>query len=359
MNNQVISASHHHGGQLQSASAEYDIPLDNWLDLSTGISPFVYPLPPVPEHCWQRLPESNDGLMDVANAYYGSDHVLPVSGSQEAIQSLPSLFVKSENLVGREKKQQRVGILEPAYHSHRQAWEQAGLHVITLSVSEIEQQIPNLNVLILVNPSNPTTQFFSVKTVLEWHHKLTENKGWMIVDEAFIDATPDMSLIQTKPVKGLIVLRSIGKFFGLAGIRLGFVWAEADILNQLANKQDDWSVSHPARWAGRLALHDVKWHQLQRQRLPTLAQRLEHLLEEKIFTKPLVSGGVYFNTPQVHVQHTALFAYFLHPRAKQIHQHLAQQGILTRLFETPLALRFGLPKTEEEWQRLEKALDSI
>lgn len=99
--------------------------------------------------------------------------------------------------------------------------------------------------------------------------------------------------------------------------------------------------------------------QQQQERLSKLALRLEQLLEDIIFTKPLLNGGVYFNTPQVHVQSTALFSYFLHPQANIIHHKLAQQGILTRLFDDPLALRFGLPKTKDEWQRLGKSLDAI
>ena len=91
-NTKDITPSHGHGGQLTQASKDYGIPLENWLDLSTGISPFVYPLPNMPVKYWQRLPETNDGLETAARDYYGSDFLLPVSGSQEAIQKLPFLF---------------------------------------------------------------------------------------------------------------------------------------------------------------------------------------------------------------------------------------------------------------------------
>ena len=338
-----------HGGQLKLASKQYGIPLEDWIDLSTGINPTSYPLPIMPTQCWQRLPEANDGLEDAAQAYYGSESLLPVSGSQEAIQRLPLLF----------STPQKVGILTPAYQSHLQAWQRSGHDVITLASSNIKQALPTLDILVIVNPCNPSCEQFSREALLDWHQQLQKNNGTLIVDEAFIDATAENSLITHTPRKGLIVLRSIGKFFGLAGIRLGFVWAEKDILQALSNKQDDWSVSHPARWAGKIALQDKNWQQQQKTELLKHAQRLVKLLEEYIFTKPLQTGGVYFNTTNEHVLNTHLFAYFQHPRAKHIHEQLAQQGLLTRLFEDQPALRFGLPANKKEWQRLTVALDAI
>ena len=341
--------THQHGGQLHAVSKQYGIPLEDWLDLSTGISPYAYPLPAVPIECWQRLPETNDGLELAAAHYYGSKYLLSVSGSQEAIQSLPSLF----------SSKQRVGIIKPAYHSHQQAWQDADHEVIGLNSDEVDLQINALEILIIVNPTNPSAELFTPETLHNWHQQLKQRGGMLIVDEAFIDATPEYSLIKEKPEEGLIILRSIGKFFGLAGIRLGFVWAEKDTLQALANQQDDWSVSHPARWAGKIALQDKNWQQQQKIALLKHAQRLVKLLEEYIFTKPLQSGGVYFNTTNEHVLNTHLFAYFQHPRAKHIHEQLAQHGLLTRLFEDQPALRFGLPATKKEWQRLTVALDAI
>jgi len=343
---------HNHGGQLQRASQEYKIPLDDWLDLSTGINPNSYPLTDVPNTVWQRLPEINDGLEKAARQYYGSDYLLAVAGSQEAIQRLPSIISKHKKL--------KVGILKPAYHSHQQAWEQQGHELISLSREQVTPlQLASLDVLVVVNPTNPTTEFFKTDLLLKWHQSLNQHGGTLIVDEAFIDTTPELSLIQKSPKPGLIVLRSIGKFFGLAGIRLGFVWAHSDILQSLEMLQDDWSVSHPARWAGTHALQDNSWQQIQRKLLPQQSARLVKLLEEMIFTKPLINGGVYFNTTNQHVHTTALFAYFEHPRAQIIYQQLAQQGVLIRLFESPPALRFGLPTGEPQWKKLADALDAV
>lgn len=322
-----------HGGQLRTASQHYGIPLNDWLDLSTGISPWVYPLPPVPPECWQRLPEADDGLEAVAAAYYGSPALLPVSGSQEAIQRLPRL----------RQHPQRVGILSPAYHSHRQAWQAAGHEVLELDEAQLETHLPTLDVLLVVNPTNPTAQQYAADRLHGWRQTLAARAGWLVVDEAFMDATPANSLVSSEPLPSLVVLRSVGKFFGLAGIRLGFVWAEVQVLQALAQLQDDWPVSHPARWAGKQALADTAWQHQQRQRLHTASRRLHTLL------------GQYFGE---RVDSTHLFAYVRLEQAAHIYQRLAQQGILTRLFPQPAALRFGLPATEGGWQRLEEGLRS-
>ncbi len=329
-----MKPTHQHGGQLRVASEKYGIPLEQWLDLSTGISPFVYPLPPVPAKCWQRLPETGDGLETAAADYYGSEYLLPVSGSQETIQRLPLLRPPS-----------RVGIISPAYHSHQQAWEKVGHQVIELESSAVDKYLPELDVLLVVNPNNPTTERFSPGHLKQWHQQLVQNGGWLIVDEAYMDCRPEESLIQPLPQAGLIVLRSIGKFFGLAGIRLGFVWATEALLNQLIKLQDDWSVSHPARWAGRLALADRRWQVQQRKQLTKDSQRLLDLLQQ--------------NWPQATVCGTELFVWCVLKNALEVFEQLSAQGILVRYFEQPASLRFGLPETEAEWLRLASVLLSI
>ena len=313
-----MQPTHQHGGQLKLASERYNIPLADWIDVSTGINPTSYPLPAVPPDVWQRLPEVNDGLEAAASAYYGSDALLPVAGSQEAIQRLPLLRGHS-----------RVGILSPAYHSHYQAWHSAGHEVVELSREQLDSTLENLDVLLLVNPTNPTAERYSLETLHLWHAQLQQRGGWLVVDEAFIDLTPEQSLIQSVPRPGLIVLRSIGKFFGLAGIRLGFVWAEPQILSALIQRQDDWSVSGPARWAGRLALSDAQWQAKQRREIPLMMAKLRVALESKY---------------QVNVCEAGLFAYvpMLENSAEKEYLRLCQQGVLCRLFPEQNALRFGL-----------------
>ena len=332
-----MNKTHSHGGQLHAASITYDRPLEEWLDLSTGISPWPYPLPDMPVERWQRLPEADDGLEQAATAYYGSDHLLAVSGSQEAINLLPLLRGKS-----------RVGIISPAYHSHQQAWENAGHEVITTDSNPAT--LSDLDVLLVVNPTNPTTQRFSTEQLMQWHQQLSEHGGWLIVDEAFIDATPQHSLIQRTSATGLIVLRSIGKFFGLAGIRLGFVWAEQQLLSALAAQQNDWSVANPARWAGTQALTNTSWQHIQSKRILQGGQRLRMLLNSYLDRQA---------HPGSSVREAGLVAYLAlddKAAAHALHQRLCNAGILARQFDNAAALRFGLPGNEMEWQRLQDAL---
>ena len=317
-----MQPSHQHGGQLKKASEQYNIPLENWIDLSTGINPNSYPLPAVPAAVWQRLPEVNDGLEAAAAVYYGSAQLLPVAGSQEAIQRLPLL-----------RETSRVGIITPAYHSHQKAWADAGHTVTSIAAEDIESALPNLDVLLLVNPTNPTAERYSIEQLQYWYAIISRNGGWLVVDEAFMDLTPEGSLIQSQAVEGLIVLRSIGKFFGLAGVRLGFVWAHPTILKGLAGLQDDWSVSHPARWAGRLALSDFEWQRKERIRIPKAMAGLKARLQ-----------AIY----QCEVSEAGLFAYVSmgEAMAAEEHERLCTNGVLTRIFKETGALRFGLSPTD-------------
>lgn len=308
----------------------YDIPLDEWLDLSTGINPVGWPVPELPASCWQRLPEKDDDLTRAAELYYGSSHLLPIAGSQAAIQLLPRLCQKS-----------RVGMLQTSYVEHAEAWRRAGHEVVPLSVQSIEQLIPSLDVLLLVNPNNPTGERFTAAQLTQWREQLNEHDGWLVVDEAFMDAESEQSLVSCCGDEGLVVLRSLGKFFGLAGIRVGFVFAWPLLLQRIARELGPWHVSGPAREVARLALLDRKWQRATRVRLQGDSQRLVMLLSESGFSP---SGG------------TPLFHYIVHHDASYLHKVLAQQGVFTRLFSNPTALRFGLPGSESEWQRLQQVL---
>ena len=82
---------------------------------------------------------------------------------------------------------------------------------------------------------------------MDHHALLAEHNGWLVVDEAFMDSTPEQSISPDLPLKNLIVLRSVGKFFGLAGIRAGFVLAEEKVLQVMREHFGPWSISAFAR----------------------------------------------------------------------------------------------------------------
>ena len=321
-----------HGGRLRQAARQYGIALGDWLDLSTGLAPQPWPLPFLPAEAWARLPEDDDGLAEVAAACYGAAHALPVAGSQAAIQALPVLRAPG-----------RVGVLDPGYGEHAQAWSNGGHRVLRLSADAIEAQLDGLQVLVLANPNNPTGETFAPGQLLDWHARLQARGGWLLVDEAFADCTPELSLASHSHRPGLIVLRSFGKFFGLAGIRLGFVLAEPALLHRLHARLGPWAVSGPARALGRQAL-SAENGAARRQRAAELQQqgrRLAQLLA-KYGLPP--SGG------------TALFQWVGTAQASALHAFLARRGILVRRFAQPASLRFGLPPDEPGWQRLETAL---
>lgn len=319
-----------HGGRLRAAAQRYGIALSDWLDLSTGIAPYGWPLPAIPASAWVRLPEPQDGLEAAACDYYGVSNLLPVAGSQAAIQALPRLLSSAT-----------VGIVSPAYAEHAAAWQREGHHLLEISEADIEDALQRLDVLLLVNPNNPTGRRFEPQQLLAWHARLAERGGWLVVDEAFIDCTPEYSLAAFSQRPGLVVLRSFGKFFGLAGIRLGFVLAQPALLEQLAELLGPWAISGPSRVVATALLQDQAGQRQQRERLLADGQRLAGLLSAQGLTP---TGGC------------ALFQYCRLPQAAELHGFLAARGILTRLFEAPQSLRFGLPPDEAGWQRLQQAL---
>lgn len=322
-----------HGGRLLEAVHKYQIPVSDWLDLSTGINPNGYPVPKIPDSVWLRLPDNLDGLIDVAQHYYQCNSLLAVAGSQAAIQVLPQL-----------RKASVVGFITPSYAEHAYAWQKAGHSIVSLSATEIDLHINQLDCLVLVNPNNPSACQFSKDQCFSWLEVLQKKNGWLIVDEAFIDSMPELSLSSYAPLKGLIILRSIGKFFGLAGIRAGFVLAEADILEQLNELLGPWALSNPTRFVTACALQNKQWQDEMRVQLRHNSGRLARLLTDY----QLVPIG---STP--------LFQWVVVENAEEIHYLLAKQAVLTRFFVQPTSLRFGLPADEAEWAHLTTALEAI
>ncbi|GLQ50415.1 threonine-phosphate decarboxylase CobD [Dyella flava] len=322
-----------HGGRLQRAAREYGIPLEQWLDLSTGISPFGWPVAAVPPSVWQRLPEDDDGLIDVARAYYEAPQLLPVAGSQAAIQALPRLRGPS-----------RVGIIAPGYAEHTQAWQRAGHAVTCLAADVLLQDLDRWDVLVLIHPNNPGGERFPLQELLRMHAQLAARGGWLLVDEAFMDVTPEESLCRYSDREGLIVLRSVGKFFGLAGARAGFVCAAAPLLEALQEKLGPWTLSGPTRYVVRQALGDRTWQASARPRLVMASRRLAGLLS-KHGRAPTAGCG--------------LFQWCRFEQASALHRALARRGILTRLFDTPPSLRFGLLPDDAAFMRLDNALSEI
>ena len=322
-----------HGGRLLQAVQRYGLPREGWIDLSTGINPLAWQGAPPPIASWNRLPEEEDGLLQAAESYYGTSGLLPVSGSQAAIQALPRLRGRS-----------RVGVPALGYNEHGHRWKQAGHEVVPLGVAEFGAAVTGLDVLVVSNPNNPTADRFNPAELLAWHAHLSARGGWLVIDEAFADSTPDISMARFTDRDGLIVLRSLGKFFGLAGARVGFALSTPALLSALAGWLGPWTIAGPSRLVARAALSDRSWQETTRQRLWVDSRRLSELLTCHGLAP---AGGC------------DLFQWVRTPHALRIHEALARQGVLTRYFASLPSLRFGLPATAEDWVRLDSVLSSL
>ncbi len=319
-----------HGGNLRDAVIRFGRARKDWLDLSTGINPQPYPVPALAADAWHRLPEAAPALATAAQEYYNAPRMLPVAGTQAAIQALPRLRSPS-----------RVVVAAPAYAEHAHHWAQAGHAMREVAYDELDAAVAGCDVMVICNPNNPTGATIAPEVLLDWAAQLALRGGWLIVDEAFCDTTPPMSVAAWSDRPGLIVLRSVGKFFGLAGLRLGFVAAHPELLKELADALGPWTVSGPAQEIGCAALADRDWQTSMRHRLLQGGERLHALLARY----------------EISANGSALYQWWPEQHAQSFWLHMAQRGIWVRLFTRgACGIRLGLPPDEAGWQRLEQAL---
>ena len=309
-----------HGGDLSAADARFGRPADGWLDLSTAISPFSYPVPPLDPAIWERLPDRSleNALRAAAADFYGAasaEQVVAAPGTQALIQLLPRLRPFSH-----------VAVVGPTYGEHATCWANAGHQVLPC---ETVDPSGAADVVVVGNPNNPDGRCHDRDLLLEVAGRLAGRGGLLVVDEAFADCLPELSLAGlARP--GLLVLRSFGKFFGLAGLRLGFAIGDPTLIRLLRSA------------IGRSAIADHQWIATTRQRLQGEAAALDALLAGAGLS---VIGG------------TPLFRLVNASRAWALYEHLGQRGILVRPFAAaPRWLRFGLPPGEAARQRLGAAL---
>jgi cobalamin biosynthetic protein CobC len=323
-----------HGGDLAAARARFGTPPDGWIDLSTGINPTPYPLPDLSPDAWTRLPQSSglNALKTAAADAYGAAGpglIACAPGTQALIQALPRVLGA-----------RRVAVLGPTYAEHAAAWRASGAEV-----DEVADLPPPDRSLVLVNPNNPDGRAVDPGRLAAWARDAAETDHWLIVDEAFADVRPDISLVPALPLTNVIILRSFGKFHGLAGLRLGFALAAPRMVRRLEADMGPWAVSGPAQDIGARALADQTWAVAERARLAAHMTRLRDLL-----------AGAGLGT----VGGTDLFVLADHAEAPALYEHLAGAGILVRRFRANSRwLRFGLPGPEDHWQRLDKALSAF
>ncbi|MFC0219112.1 threonine-phosphate decarboxylase CobD [Pseudochelatococcus lubricantis] len=323
-----------HGGDLARARALFPDTPAPWLDLSTGINPHHYPLRALGAEVFARLPEEARcrelaALAATAYGAPGAAQTVPAAGTQLLLPLVAGLVPPG-----------RAAVLSTSYAEHARAARLAG-HAVT--EAETLAELETADLAIVVNPNNPDGRVAAREDLAALGRRLSARGGLLVVDEAFMDVVPSgASVAGDVEAAGIVALRSFGKFFGLAGVRLGFALAPRELARRLSARLGPWAVSGPALEYGLAALGDADWQAEMRARLGGEAQRLDTLLAE---TGLPVAGG------------TSLFRYLDDVPAQEIFTALGRRGILVRAFEArPRALRLGLPADDTAFSRLADAL---
>ena len=327
-----------HGGSLARADALFPGAPKPWVDLSTGINPHSYPLFDLPATAFSRLPEASrtQALAALAAEIYGAPdaaHVTSAPGTQILLPLVMELVPPG-----------RAAVLSPTYAEHRRAAALDG-HAVE-DFGEFDPLF-DADLAVVVNPNNPDGRIVPRARLLDLARHMAEKGGLLVVDEAFMEVGPHAESVAgdvgcADHGGGLVVLRSFGKFFGLAGVRLGFALCAPPLAAGLAGRLGPWAVAGPALEYGMRALADRDWHAEMRATLAQDAARLDALLGAHGVQ---VAGG------------TSLFRFVRLASAPSLFDALGAQGILVRRFAAmPDALRVGLPGSEVEFQRLNDAL---
>lgn len=323
-----------HGGRIEQARRQFPGAPEPFIDLSTGINSLSYPVPALPAAAYTRLPEPEAlaTLQAVAARAYGvrdPTMVVAAPGTQILIETLPRIW-----------KIPRVAVLGPTYAEHAAAWRRGGAKVENV---ESLASVANARCVVLCNPNNPDGRRLEPATLLKLADRLAAQDGLLVVDEAFADfENSEDWLAPFLPHPAIVILRSFGKTYGLAGLRLGFALAAADRATEIRAALGPWAVSGPALAIGSEALANGGWLENARSRLTMDVTRLDVILRNAGLS---VLGG------------TRLFRLTESPAAAAVFDRLGQSGILVRRFDThPHWLRFGLPGTGAEWDRLRDAL---
>lgn len=322
-----------HGGDLAAARRLFPDAPRPFVDLSTGINPYPYPLPPLDAKVFAQLPDSAAQLRlsAIAAQTYGAPtatHVVCAPGTQILLPVVAALVPPG-----------RAVILGPTYSEHARAATHAG-HAV-LDTTDFDQ-LHGADLAVVVNPNNPDGRIHSKEKLLALCDALGARGGLLVVDEAFMDVGPPEASLASEVDRGsLVLLRSFGKFFGLAGLRLGFALAAPQLAAKVNRAFGSWAVSGPAIAIAQRALADVVWIEATRARLQSAAEKLDRELMQ--FGIEVIGG-------------TSLFRLVRTRRASELFQHLGARGIIVRAFrEQPTWLRFGIP-SESSWHRLRSAL---
>ena len=326
-----------HGGDIGAARRLFPGAPEPFIDLSTGINPNPYPLPRFSPVLFARLPEpaAAEALAQAAARAYGAPtaaHIVPAPGTQILLPLVAGLA-----------RPGRAAILTPTYPELCRAATLAGHAVKTVRRTE---DCGDATLVIVGNPNNPDGRLVPRPTLLTLAQDLRRRSGVLVIDEAFMDVElPGASLAADVACGNIVVLRSFGKFFGLAGVRLGFAITAPALAARLGALLGPWAVSGPALAVGTKALADTDWIERTHKRLEEAALKLDTILNASGLH---ITGG------------TSLFRLVETPAANALFRHLGHAGIFVRAFPDHASwLRFGLPRSAREWRRLDAAMVSF
>ena len=329
-----------HGGRLSAAKAAFPNAPAPWIDLSTGVNPAPYPVD-FSGVDRTRLPDpvQIESLEQAAAEAFGFRPacVLACAGADAGLRLLAACL-----------EVEQVAVVEPTYSAYRQAWAAAGATVAGIARAELEAATARFDLVTLANPNNPDGDTTEPHELMDIGRRIGARGGWLVVDEAFVEAASVGSLADVLgrdwAEARIIALRSFGKFYGLPGVRLGFITGHPALIRMLRSRLGDWPVSADAIAAGRLAYPDSRWAEATPRQLAEDAVRLDGLLQDAGFD---IVGGC------------ALFRLAAAPDASERFHRLARAGVLTRPFAyDPTWLRFGLP-ARADWSRLERVLKEM
>ncbi|MEM9056820.1 MAG: threonine-phosphate decarboxylase CobD [Pseudomonadota bacterium] len=328
-----MSGDLEHGGALDRVAMHFPAAPQPWVDLSTGINPWSWPTAPIEGEALRHLPTRADRdrcQSAMAKAFGAPEAAMTlVPGTELAIRLLPQLLTA-----------RRVAVLSPTYGDHVESWGAAGAEVVR--TDDPLALAGDAEVIVLCNPNNPDGRRFEVDALTALAARQAERGRWLVVDEAYADLDPALSLAPRAGSPGLVILRSTGKFYGLAGLRLGAVLGPPALLEALDRLLGVWRVSGPALIIGAQAYADSAWQHAMRTRLAAARERLDAVIEA---AGCRVAGG------------TDLFRFVETSEAHATWHRLCEHGIYTRRFPwTPSHLRVGLPATPGAEARLANAL---
>lgn len=306
-----------HGGGLDAAVARYGGIRGDWLDLSTGINPVPYPVGDIRYDAWTALPDTAavTRLERAARRFWNvpdGAEVVVAPGASALIARIPTLFETGSAFINN-----------PTYNEHEAAFRIHDDWYVT-------EDMDDASLHVFVHPNNPSGRLFEAD--------LIGASRQCIVDESFCDVTPEASHIDLAENSGVVILKSFGKFWGLAGLRLGFAICPAKPAARLRELLGPWPVSGPALEIGARALEDMAWAEAARARLSQDAARLDALIGAEVV------GG------------TDLFRLYDVGDALAFQDKLARGHVWSRVFPySDRFLRLGLP-APDRWDQLEAAL---